>query len=100
MYKKAPIMIANEIVEQYSDNRVEVDKSLANKIFAKNDTPAIVRARVQSSYKDPNERSCVDALIQSALLNLGSQHTYDALTDERTGNPELQPSMYRNMGCF
>ncbi len=51
----------------------------------KPDRNAIVRARVQSSYKDPNERSCVDVLIQSALLNLGSQHTYDALTDERTG---------------
>ncbi len=51
----------------------------------KPDRNAIVRARVQSSYKDENERSCVDALIQSALLNLGSQHTYDALTDERTG---------------
>lgn len=49
------------------------------------DRNAIIRSRVQSSYKDPNERSCVDVLIQSALLNLGSQHTYDALTDERTG---------------
>ncbi len=49
------------------------------------DRNAIVRARVQSSYKDPGERSCIDVLIQSALLNLGSQNTYDALTDERTG---------------
>lgn len=48
------------------------------------DRNAIIRARVQSSYKDPNERSCIDVLIQSALLNLGSQNTYDALTDERT----------------
>ena len=56
----------------------------------KPDRNAIVRARVQSSYKDPGERSCVDALIQSALLNLGSQHSYDAMTDERTGkfNPD------------
>ena len=54
------------------------------------DRNAIVRARVQTSYKDPNERSCIDVLIQSALLNLGSQNTYDALTDERTGkfNPD------------
>ena len=56
----------------------------------KPDRNAIVRARVQTSYKDPDERSCVDVLIQSALLNLGSQHTYNAITDERTGekNPE------------
>lgn len=48
------------------------------------DRNAIVRARVQSSYKDAGERSVVDVLIQSALLNLGSQHTYNALTDERS----------------
>lgn len=49
------------------------------------DRNAIVRSRVQTSYKDPNERSCIDVLIQSALLNLGSQASYDALTDERGG---------------
>ena len=45
---------------------------------------------MQTSYKDEGERSCVDALIQSALLNLGSQNTYDAITDIRTGklNPD------------
>lgn len=56
----------------------------------KPDRNAIVRARVQTSYKDPGERSCIDVLIQSALLNLGSQHTYDSIVDERTGdlNPD------------
>ena len=49
------------------------------------DRNAIVRARVQATYRDPGERSCTDVLIQSALLNLGSQNTYDAITDERTG---------------
>ncbi len=53
------------------------------KITVKPDRNAIVRARVQSSYKDPGERSCIDVLIQSALLNLGSQNTYDSLIDER-----------------
>lgn len=59
-------------------------------IKLKPDRNAIVRARVQTSYKDPNERSCIDVLIQSALLNLGSQNTYDAIIDERTGkfNPD------------
>lgn len=55
------------------------------KIKLQPDRNAIVRSRVQTSYKDPNERSCVDVLIQSALLNLGSQASYDALTDERGG---------------
>ena len=54
------------------------------------DRNAIVRARVQTSYKDKGERSCVDVLIQSAILNFASQSTYNAITDERTGkyNPD------------
>lgn len=54
------------------------------------DRNAIVRARVQTSYKDPGERSCVDVLMQSALLNLGSQASYNTITDERAGtlNPD------------
>lgn len=62
----------------------QIDNNLENvNIKIKPDRNAIVRARVQTSYKDPGERSCVDVLIQSALLNLGSQHTYDAMIDER-----------------
>lgn len=56
------------------------------KINIRPDRNAIVRARVQSSYKDPGERSVVDVLIQSAILNLCSQSTYNAITDERTGD--------------
>ncbi len=54
------------------------------------DRNAIVRARVQTSYKDPGERSCIDVLIQSAILNFASQNTYNSITDERTGkfNPD------------
>ena len=66
-------------------------------IKIKPDRNAIVRARVQSSYKDPGERSCVDVLIQSALLNLGSQNSYDALTDERTGKFNPDKSGLTNM---
>ena len=54
-------------------------------IKIKPDRNAIIRARVQTSYRDKGERSVTDVLIQSALLNLASQHSYDALTDERTG---------------
>ncbi len=49
------------------------------------DRNAIIRARIQTSFKDPGERSCIDVLMQSAFLNLGSQATYNALVDERTG---------------
>ena len=54
-------------------------------IKIKPDRNAIIRARVQTSYRDKGERSVTDVLIQSALLNLASQNSYDALTDERTG---------------
>lgn len=59
-------------------------------INIKPDRNAIVRARVQASYRDKGERSSVDVLMQSAILNLASQNSYDALIDERTGkfNPD------------
>jgi len=47
------------------------------------DRNAIIRARVQTSYRDPGERSVVDVLMQSALMNVGSQHSYNALNDKR-----------------
>lgn len=49
------------------------------------DRNAIIRARIQTSYKDPLERSSIDVLMQSMLMNVGSQNTYDSLTDTRTG---------------
>ncbi len=62
----------------------KIDKDWENiTVKIKPDRNAIVRARVQASNRDPGERSSVDVLIQSALLNLGSQNTYNALTDER-----------------
>lgn len=59
-------------------------------VTLKPDRNAIIRARVQNSYKDPQERSLVDVLMQSTLMNIGSQSTYDSLTDTRTGkyNPD------------
>ena len=49
------------------------------------DRNAIIRARVQTSYRDPGERSSLDVLMQSALMNVGSQQTYNTLNDTRTG---------------
>ncbi len=56
------------------------------------DRNAIIRARVQQSYRDKGERSSVDVLMQSALLNLGSQASYNSITDERAGT--LNPDRY------
>ncbi len=49
------------------------------------DRNAIIRARVQNTYKDKSERSLVDVLMQSMLMNVGSQQSYNSLTDLRTG---------------
>ena len=47
------------------------------------DKNAIVRAKIQNSYKDPDERSLVDVLMQSTFMNVGAQNTYDSLIDKR-----------------
>ena len=69
----------------------EQGKNDTVKVKIQPDRNAIVRARVQTSYRDEGERSVVDVLMQSALMNLGSQHTYNALNDRRQPglfNPE------------
>ena len=49
------------------------------------DKNAIVRAHIQTVDKDPLERSSVDVLMQSTFMQVGSQQSYDALTDKRAG---------------
>lgn len=49
------------------------------------DKNAIIRAKIQTADKDPYERSCVDVLMQSTLMQVGSQQSYDTLTDKRQG---------------
>lgn len=49
------------------------------------DKNAILRAQIQNSYKDSYERSSVDALMQSTFMNVGSQQSYNSLTDIRGG---------------
>lgn len=49
------------------------------------DKNAIVRAHIQTIDKDKLERSSVDVLMQSTFMQVGSQQSYDTLTDKRTG---------------
>lgn len=49
------------------------------------DKNAIMRAQIQNSFKDPGERSLIDVLMQSTFMNVGSEGTYDSLTDNRGG---------------
>lgn len=55
------------------------------KLTFKPDKNAIIRAKIQTSDKDNGERSPIDVLMQSTFMQVGSQQSYDSLTDKRTG---------------
>ncbi len=55
-------------------------------VLLKPDQNAIIRARIQNNHRDPGERSIIDVLMQSTMMQLGSQQTYDSLTDKRAPN--------------
>lgn len=55
------------------------------KITLKPDKDALIRAQIQTKHQDGMERNATDVLIQSTLMNLGSQGTYNSLIDERKG---------------
>ena len=59
-------------------------------VLLKPDKNAIIRARIQNHHKDPGERSIIDVLMQSTLMQLGSQQTYNSLTDKRAPNAWTQ----------
>ena len=54
------------------------------KVNLRPDRNAIIRARIQNTYKDRDERSVIDVLMQSTFMNAGAQNTYDSLIDRRT----------------
>lgn len=49
------------------------------------DPNAIFRAQIQNAGRHGYERSMVDVLMQSTFMNVGSQQSYDSLTDVRGG---------------
>lgn len=49
------------------------------------DKNAYIRAQIQTTNRDNMERSVIDTLMQSTFMNVGSQQTYDSLTDIRGG---------------
>lgn len=59
-------------------------------VLLKPDENAIIRARIQNSNRDAGERSIIDVLMQSTLMQLGSQQTYNSLTDKRAPNEWTQ----------
>lgn len=61
-------------------------------VLLKPDENAIIRARIQNQHKDKGERSLIDVLMQSTFMQLGSQQTYNSLTDKRAPNDWTQDS--------
>lgn len=55
------------------------------------DNNAIVRAHIQTVDKDKSERSSVDVLMQSTFMQIGSQQSYNTLTDTREGKFNQNP---------
>lgn len=49
------------------------------------DKNAIVRAYIQTIDRDALERSPLDVLMQSTFMQVGSQQSYDSITDKRAG---------------
>ena len=60
------------------------DFDKANLTFAP-DKNAIIRAFIQTVDKDKLERTPLDVLMQSTFMQVGSQQSYDTLTDKRAG---------------
>lgn len=57
----------------------------------KPDDGAYIRAQVQNEHWDKGERTILDALMQSTLMQLGSQESYDSLSDIRGGKFSSNP---------
>mgnify|MGYP003571280842 CR=1 FL=1 len=64
-------------------NKINFDKV---EVKLKPDKNAIIRARIQNNHRDKGERSMIDILMQSTMMQLGSQQTYDSITDKRAPN--------------
>lgn len=71
------------MLNEFGTEHTLIDKDVVN-VKIRPDRNAIVRARVQNTYQDADERSPIDVLMQSTFMNVGAQNTYNALVDKRT----------------
>ncbi|MBQ4647168.1 MAG: hypothetical protein IJB79_07455 [Candidatus Gastranaerophilales bacterium] len=75
---------AMQIVSLLKADKVQMDfKKLKVKVDL--DDGAYVRAYTQTKHWDNGERNVADVLVQSAIMRLGSQGTYNSLNDTRAG---------------
>ncbi len=61
------------------------------KLTVKLDDNALIRAKLQDKYWDLGERNVANVLVQCAIMQAGSQNTYDSLTDTRGGQFNSNP---------
>lgn len=70
-------------------NEFEVPYKILNwdkiQVTLRPDKDALSRAQVQTTHHDPGERSAIDTLLQSTFMEIGSEGTYNSLTDKRYG---------------
>lgn len=76
---------AVRLLNMFNTNFEVIDANKV-KITLKPDKDALLRAQIQTKHQDGMERNATDVLIQSTLMNLGSQQTYNSLIDERKGD--------------
>ena len=76
---------AVRLLNMFNTNFEVIDANKV-KITLKPDNDALLRAQIQTKHQDGMERNTTDVLIQSTLMNLGSQQTYNSLIDERKGD--------------
>ena len=81
---------AMEIIKLLEADKVKMDLNSAL-IRVTADDNAYIRANIQTNHWDKGERNVADVLIQSAIMQLGSQGTYNALSDRRAGNFNSNP---------
>lgn len=76
---------AFEILKALEVNRAGKFSFDKNTFEVNLDEGAYLRAKNQEKNWDFGERNMADVLIQSAIMQLGSQNTYNSLTDSRGG---------------
>ncbi len=79
------------LLHMFNTNFEVIDANRA-KVTLKPDKDAILRAQIQCKHQDGMERNAMDVLVQSTLMNLGSQGTYNSLIDERGGEIAVENS--------
>ena len=84
--KKIPITIPQDFFGQrmssFNTKFKVIDNNTAQ-IDIQPDTEALKLAQIQNNHKDKNERSMIDILMQSMIMNVGSGGTYNSLLDKR-----------------